>query len=206
VTGRPVISSQYNFAFDSGGNTISVNSAFGISANTGNAYDGVTPLLKAQTSVVPGSTIDVYLTIKDVGDENFDSAVFWTISSGGPTRYCASGQFRKGSSAARREPEIGPADIRVDSNGNGKPDAQDETIGPGARVDEHELHDRHESKWGQSIVEMSNPDSMTGGYQTIIHKRPQAPLAASLGTSGPPLPLRLAPRLRCSPSAASAQC
>lgn len=65
-----------NFAFDLQGNVISVNTVFGVSAGTGTTYDGVTPLLRASTAVVPDSTIDIYLSIQDLGDSIYDSAVF----------------------------------------------------------------------------------------------------------------------------------
>lgn len=65
-----------NFAFDTQENVISVNTVFGISEVTGTTYDGVTPLLRAHTAVVPNATIDVYLSVQDLGDSIYDSAVF----------------------------------------------------------------------------------------------------------------------------------
>jgi hypothetical protein len=65
-----------NFAFDSQENIISVNTVFGVSAPTGTTYDGTTPLLRARTAVVPDATIDVYLSVQDLGDSIYDSAVF----------------------------------------------------------------------------------------------------------------------------------
>ncbi len=65
-----------NFAFDTEGNIISVNTSFGVAANTGTTYDGGTPPLRARTAVVPGSTIDLYFSIQDLGDSVYDSAVF----------------------------------------------------------------------------------------------------------------------------------
>ncbi len=65
-----------NFAFDTELNVISVNTVFGISANTGTTYDGTTPLLRASTPVEPDSTIDVVFSIQDLGDSIYDSAVF----------------------------------------------------------------------------------------------------------------------------------
>jgi hypothetical protein len=65
-----------NFAFDSQNNIISVNTVFGYSLETGTTYDGVTPLLRAHTAVVPGATIDVYFSVQDLGDSAYDSAVF----------------------------------------------------------------------------------------------------------------------------------
>jgi hypothetical protein len=65
-----------NFAFDTQKNIISVNTLFGVSEPTGTTYDGVTPLLRASTAVVPNATIDVYFSIQDLGDSIYDSTVF----------------------------------------------------------------------------------------------------------------------------------
>jgi len=65
-----------NFAFDTQKQVISVNTVFGVSEAIGTTYDGVTPLLRARTAVVPGATIDVYLSTQDLGDSIYDSAVF----------------------------------------------------------------------------------------------------------------------------------
>ncbi|MGD8752794.1 MAG: choice-of-anchor L domain-containing protein, partial [Anaerolineales bacterium] len=65
-----------NFAFDTQGNIISVNTVFGVEAGTGTTYDGSTPRLRASTGVTPNSNIDVYLSVQDLGDSIYDSAVF----------------------------------------------------------------------------------------------------------------------------------
>ena len=65
-----------NFAFDSQNNIISVNTVFGISEPTGTTYDGATPLLRARSAVTPDATIDIYLSVQDLGDSIYDSAVF----------------------------------------------------------------------------------------------------------------------------------
>ncbi|MCB0211951.1 MAG: choice-of-anchor L domain-containing protein [Anaerolineae bacterium] len=65
-----------NFAFDTQDNVISVNTVFGVLPATSTTYDGVTPILRAQTAVVPGATIDMYLSIQDLGDSIYDSSVF----------------------------------------------------------------------------------------------------------------------------------
>jgi hypothetical protein len=75
VTGTIAIAPG-NFALDSAGNIISVNTVFGVSPNTGTTYDGVTPLLQARVVVTPSTTIDLYFSILDVGDSIYDSAVF----------------------------------------------------------------------------------------------------------------------------------
>ncbi len=65
-----------NFAFDSHHNIISVNTVFGVVANTGTTYDGGTPLLRAETKVVPGSITKFVFSIQDLGDNVWDSTVF----------------------------------------------------------------------------------------------------------------------------------
>jgi hypothetical protein len=71
-----VVIAAGNFALDSLGNVISVNTVFGVSAPTGTTYDGVTPFLQARAVVTPTTTIDLYFSIQDVGDSIYDSAVF----------------------------------------------------------------------------------------------------------------------------------
>ena len=70
------MSAPGNFAFDTEGNIISVNTSFGVQGDTGTTYDGSTPVLPAQTAVVPASTIDLYFSVQDLGDSLYDSAVF----------------------------------------------------------------------------------------------------------------------------------
>lgn len=72
-----------NFAFDTNGNIISVNTSFTITSNSNSTYDGLTPLLRAQTPVNPGSIIDIVFSVQDLGDSVLDSAVmldkfFWS--------------------------------------------------------------------------------------------------------------------------------
>ena len=73
------IHAPHNFAFDASGNPISVNAAGATSVNPANAagttYDGATPTLRASTQVTPGSH-SLYLSLFDLGDPAFDSAVF----------------------------------------------------------------------------------------------------------------------------------
>jgi WD40 repeat protein len=70
------VSAPGNFAFDTQGNILSINTSFGVQGDTGATYDGATPALSAQTAVVPSSTIDLYFSIQDLGDSIYDSAVF----------------------------------------------------------------------------------------------------------------------------------
>ena len=65
-----------NFAFDEGGNVISINTAGFAAANSGGTtYDGATSLLRASTPVTPGPH-SIFLSIFDQGDSSYDSAVF----------------------------------------------------------------------------------------------------------------------------------
>ena len=65
-----------NFAFDGGGNLISVNTAlFSAEEAAGTTYDGATPLLRAATPITPGPH-SIYLSIFDQGDSEYDSTVF----------------------------------------------------------------------------------------------------------------------------------
>ncbi len=71
-----IVTAPGNFAFDSQGNVISVNTVFGVSGETGTTYDGSTPNLRASTAVTPNSNVNVYLSIQDLADSIWDSAVF----------------------------------------------------------------------------------------------------------------------------------
>jgi hypothetical protein len=66
-----------NFAFDTEKRAIAINSTdFTASGNTGTTYDGATPLLRAQTPITPGATVDFVFSVQDLGDSIWDSAVF----------------------------------------------------------------------------------------------------------------------------------
>ena len=102
INGNQVIA-PLNFAFDTEGNIISINTVFGVAPNTGTTYDASTQLLTAQTAVVPGSTVDLVFSVMDLGDSVWDTAVFmdnfsWSDSptcEGGSTlaTYAISGQI-----------------------------------------------------------------------------------------------------------------
>jgi hypothetical protein len=66
----------HNFAFDSAGKVISINTAgFSEAEAAGTTYDGSTPLLRASRPVTPGAH-SLYLSVFDQGDSVFDSAAF----------------------------------------------------------------------------------------------------------------------------------
>ncbi|MGH7265596.1 MAG: choice-of-anchor L domain-containing protein [Candidatus Rokuibacteriota bacterium] len=71
------ITAPNNFAFDPVGNIISINSAFGVSPFTQSTYDGATTLLRAVANIsgIVGD-VTIVLTITDLGDSIYDSAVF----------------------------------------------------------------------------------------------------------------------------------
>jgi len=75
----PTIDAPGNFAKDPGGRNISVNQAGAFTVTAANAkgttYDGATQLLRASSPVKPGKR-NVYLSIFDQGDRDYDSAVF----------------------------------------------------------------------------------------------------------------------------------
>lgn len=75
ISGTEVIA-PLNFAFDTEGNVISINTVFGVISDTATTYDGGTSLLRAQTPVTPGATIDIVFSVQDLGDSIYDSAVF----------------------------------------------------------------------------------------------------------------------------------
>ncbi|MEA2423392.1 MAG: hypothetical protein QOF55_2491 [Thermoleophilaceae bacterium] len=92
------ISAPKNFAFDSNGNAVSINSSGGAAMSAANAagttYDGATRLLSAATQVTPGAhTLD--LSIFDAGDSQYDSAVFLDNLTAGfkavPSTQCKAG-------------------------------------------------------------------------------------------------------------------
>ena len=75
VTGA-TINAPDNFAFDVGGNPITINAASMTAGNAGGTpYDGGTDLLNAMTPVTPGAH-SVYFSIFDVSDRALDSVVF----------------------------------------------------------------------------------------------------------------------------------
>lgn len=78
IVGNQVIAPN-NFAFDTTGKVISVNTVFDVSASNavGTTYDGGTPLLTAKTRLEnPGAPITVTLSIMDLGDSIYDSTGF----------------------------------------------------------------------------------------------------------------------------------
>ena len=73
------ITAPNNFAFDSAGGIVSVNSAFfspdRVITETGSQYDGSTPLLNVRRPITPGAHV-LYLSIFDAGDAALDSGAF----------------------------------------------------------------------------------------------------------------------------------
>jgi hypothetical protein len=69
------ITAPTNFAVDPLGNLISINSNFGVVPLTASTYDAATTLLVARANVAGQPTVTLYLSIFDVGDSIYDSAV-----------------------------------------------------------------------------------------------------------------------------------
>ena len=72
------ITAPLNFAVDPTGHLISINSVFGVSPNTQSTYDGATTALRAVAALGASAfpTVELVLTIADLGDSIYDSAVF----------------------------------------------------------------------------------------------------------------------------------
>ena len=71
------ITAPRNFAVDPVGNLISINSVFGVTPNTQSTYDGATSALRAVAALNASSfpTVELVLTIADMGDSVYDSTV-----------------------------------------------------------------------------------------------------------------------------------
>lgn len=71
------VTAPRNFAVDPLGSLISVNNLFGVTSGTKSTYDGGTSVLRAQAPLTASAfpTVELVLTILDVGDSIFDSAV-----------------------------------------------------------------------------------------------------------------------------------
>lgn len=65
-----------NYAFDAEGHLITINTVSGVTAPTASVYDGKTPLRRAQKGVTPNQDVTIVLSVQDLGDSVFDSAVF----------------------------------------------------------------------------------------------------------------------------------
>ncbi len=79
TTAGSTITAPHNFAFDTLGHVVSINSSGPLAMSPANAagttYDGATPLLSASTQITPGAHT-LYLSIFDQGDQIYDSAAF----------------------------------------------------------------------------------------------------------------------------------
>jgi hypothetical protein len=66
-----------NFAYDTQGKVISINTVLGISERSGTRFDGSTQVLTATTPIEKkiDDTMDLFLTIQDLGDSVYDSGV-----------------------------------------------------------------------------------------------------------------------------------
>jgi len=82
TTSGSTITAPNNFAFDSTGDVVSINSTgvggMSLANAAGTTYDGATVLLQAATPVpvIEGGAHSLYLSIFDQGDQAYDSAAF----------------------------------------------------------------------------------------------------------------------------------
>jgi hypothetical protein len=92
------VTAPRNFAVDPLGSLISVNNLFGVTSGTKSTYDGGTSVLRALAPLPATAfpTVELVLTILDVGDSIFDSAVMldnFRFSSTGCARGTTLGEF-----------------------------------------------------------------------------------------------------------------
>ena len=80
TTSGSTISAPNNFAYDTSGNPISINSAGPTSMSaahaSGTTYDGSTQILEAKSPVASSGAHSLYISIFDQGDQIYDSAAF----------------------------------------------------------------------------------------------------------------------------------
>ena len=77
IIGNNQVVAPHNFAYDSAGNAVSVNTVFGMAELAGTTMDGATPLLSATSPVEKrlDGTMSLILSIQDLGDSIYDSVV-----------------------------------------------------------------------------------------------------------------------------------
>lgn len=74
-TDSNAVTAPGNFAYDTNGAQLTVNTALGSNQDTGLEYDGSTVTLRARTPITAGNH-SVYFTVADAGDHIYDTAVF----------------------------------------------------------------------------------------------------------------------------------
>ncbi len=88
-TGSDIVAPN-NYAFDAAGNILSINSIVGFAPIAGNAMDGWTTGLTALIPLASGES-QVILTLQDIGDSGYDSAVLLDHVRYVPTADCDGG-------------------------------------------------------------------------------------------------------------------
>lgn len=112
--------SPFNVAFDTAGNPISVNTVFGVSADTASTYDGATPLLRvtAPLDLSAFPQVEFVITIQDLGDSAYDSAVMLDSFSWLDDPSCQSGAVLSDSDGDGLLDEWEQNGIDVDQDGD----------------------------------------------------------------------------------------
>ncbi len=192
TTSASEIFAPNNFAFDPTGAPITINSA-GLTSMTfaqalGTTYDGATPVLTASTQVSPGGH-SLYLSIFDVGDHVWDSAVFldnFAIGFAPPGSGCAAGAHAAETPGALAS--LAPARILDTRNGTGAPAAM---VPPGGVLDVDVAGNGGVPDDGAAavVLNMTVTEPGASGFLTVFPTGETPPLASNLNfTAGQTIP------------------
>ncbi|TDN91432.1 carboxypeptidase regulatory-like domain-containing protein [Microbacterium sp. BK668] len=89
IQGTEIVA-PHNYAYDIAGNILSINAIVGFAPVAGNAMDGWTPSLTARVPLGAGEAA-IILTLQDIGDSGYDSAVLLDNVRLLPTAECDDG-------------------------------------------------------------------------------------------------------------------
>ncbi|MGY4645957.1 choice-of-anchor L domain-containing protein [Cellulomonas sp. URHB0016] len=101
--GENEVVAPLNFAYDSSGNPVSINTVFGMSPTPGTTMDGATPALTAKSPLQRGTDggYQLILSVQDLGDPDLDSAVIIDHLRFGSGTSCKEGVTEITDTAAR---------------------------------------------------------------------------------------------------------
>jgi hypothetical protein len=167
------VNSPKNFAFDTNGSQLTVNTALVSPLDTGLQYDGSTDLLTARTPVTSGPH-SLYFSIYDAGDHRYDSAAFFDNlrSFNLPASLCTPGAKR-----ADTDGDGIPDDMErngIDTNGDGRPDVNLPAMG--ANPNHKDVFVQLDSMRGHQL----DPAAL----QTVINSFANAPMSNPDGRTG----------------------